>query len=61
MTAALNHGRERWLAPLVVAVLDARAALKAFDADDDVPLGWSDIAVEGHRLADDAGELAPIG
>ena len=42
---ALAHGREHKLAPLAVAVLDARGALKAFAAEDGTSLKRAEIAI----------------
>jgi len=48
---ALSFARENSLAPLAVAVLDARASVKALAAEDGVPIGWSDIAIGKARGA----------
>ena len=48
---ALKHARANNLAPLAVAVLDARSALKAFAAEEDTPIGWSEIAIGKARGA----------
>ncbi len=51
IAAALNYARSRNFAPLAVAVLDARGALKAFAAEEDTPLGWGNIAIGKARGA----------
>ena len=48
---ALSYARENSLTPLAVAVLDARASVKALSAEDGVPIGWSDIAIGKARGA----------
>lgn len=45
LDAALAHGRSRNFKPLVVAVLDARGALRTFVAEDGNPLKRADIAI----------------
>jgi uncharacterized protein GlcG (DUF336 family) len=45
VTAALAHARARSMLPLVVAVLDARAAPRALAAEDGTSLRRSDIAI----------------
>nr|WP_294511983.1 heme-binding protein [uncultured Rhodopila sp.] len=45
IAAALAHAREKSLAPMAVAVLDARAALKAFAAEDGTALRRAEIAI----------------
>ena len=44
IAAALKHAREKSLAPMAVAVLDARGALKAFAAEENTALGRPQIA-----------------
>jgi uncharacterized protein GlcG (DUF336 family) len=45
ITAALAHAREKSLAPMAVAVLDARGVLKALAAEDGTSLRRADIAI----------------
>ncbi|PPQ40839.1 GlcG/HbpS family heme-binding protein [Rhodopila globiformis] len=45
IAAALAHAREKSLAPMAVAVLDARGALKAFAAEEGTALRRADIAI----------------
>src|SRR5262245_27901831 len=45
VVAALAHARARGMLPLVVAVLDARGALRALAAEDGTSLRRSDIAI----------------
>lgn len=45
ITAALTHSREKSLAPMAVAVLDARGVLKAFAAEEGTALRRADIAI----------------
>lgn len=45
IAAALAHAREKSLAPMVVAVLDARGALKALAAEDGTSLRRAEIAI----------------
>jgi uncharacterized protein GlcG (DUF336 family) len=45
VTAALAHAREKSFAPMAVAVLDARGALKTFAAEEGTALRRPDIAV----------------
>jgi uncharacterized protein GlcG (DUF336 family) len=45
VTAALAHAREKSLAPMAVAVLDARGALKTFAAEDGTALRRADVAI----------------
>ena len=45
VTAALEHAREKSLAPMAVVVLDARGVLKAYAAEDGTALRRADIAI----------------
>ena len=45
VTAALAHAREKKMAPMGVAVLDARGVLKAYAAEDGTALRRADIAI----------------
>ena len=45
IAAALAHSREKSLAPMAVAVLDARGALKGFAAEDGTALRRGEIAI----------------
>ena len=45
ITAALEHAREKSLAPMAVVVLDARGVLKAYAAEDGTALRRADIAI----------------
>ena len=45
LEAALAEGRNRKLNPLAIAVLDARGALKAFEAEDGTSLKRGEIAI----------------
>jgi uncharacterized protein GlcG (DUF336 family) len=45
VAAALAHAREKSFAPMAVAVLDARGALKAFAAEEGTALRRADIAI----------------
>jgi len=45
ITGALTHAREKSLAQMAVAVLDARGVLKAFAAEDGTALRRGDIAI----------------
>jgi uncharacterized protein GlcG (DUF336 family) len=45
VSSALAHSREKNFAPMGVAVLDARGALKAFAAEDGTALRRADIAI----------------
>ncbi len=45
IAAALQASREKSLAPMAVAVLDARGVLKAFGAEEGTALGRPDIAI----------------
>ena len=45
IAAALAHAREKSLAPMAVAVLDARGVLKAFAAEEGTALRRADIAI----------------
>jgi uncharacterized protein GlcG (DUF336 family) len=45
IAAALQHSREKSLAPMAVAVLDARGTLKAFAAEEGTALGRPEIAI----------------
>lgn len=45
ITAALAHSRDKSLAPMAVAVLDARGVLKAFAAEEGTALRRADIAI----------------
>jgi uncharacterized protein GlcG (DUF336 family) len=45
ITTALMHSREKSLAPMAVAVLDARGVLKAYAAEEGTALRRADIAI----------------
>ncbi|GGA02544.1 GlcG/HbpS family heme-binding protein [Dyella caseinilytica] len=45
VSSVLAFAREKSFAPMTVALLDARGMLKAFAAEDGVPLGRADIAI----------------
>ena len=45
ISAALTHAREKSMAQMAVAVLDARGVLKAFAAEDGTALRRADIAI----------------
>lgn len=45
ITIGLKHAREKSLAPMAIAVLDARGVLKAFAAEEGTALRRADIAI----------------
>jgi uncharacterized protein GlcG (DUF336 family) len=45
LSAALEYARKHALAPMTVAILDARGVLKVFAAEDATPLRRADIAI----------------
>jgi uncharacterized protein GlcG (DUF336 family) len=45
LSAALEYARKHALAPMTIAILDARGVLKVFAAEDATPLRRADIAI----------------